>query len=109
MADLYLVRHGATEWSLSGRHTGSTDLRLLPEREEAARSLAPLFAGLDLDLGRTSPMHRARRTGALSRFPEPEFVEDLAEWGYVVFEGVTADTIRETDPGWTFWHGDVPN
>jgi probable phosphoglycerate mutase len=108
MADLYLVRHGATEWSLSGRHTGSTDLPLLPEGEEAARSLAPRLAGLEFDLVLTSPRQRARRTAALAGFPDAEVDEDLAEWDYGGYEGLTTPEIRVDRPGWLLWDDGVP-
>ena len=108
MTDLYLVRHGATEWSVDGRHTGTTDLPLLPQGEETARSLAPRLAGVDFDLVLTSPRQRARRTAELAGFPDAVVDEDLAEWGYGDYEGVTTDTIRRTDPGWTVWGGVTP-
>ncbi|GAB7004182.1 acid phosphatase [Nocardioides sp. AN3] len=108
MTDVYLVRHGATEWSVSGRHTGTTDVPLLPDGEEAARALAPRLSGIDFDLVLTSPRQRARRTAELAGFPGAVVDDDLGEWGYGAYEGVTTDTIRETDPGWTIWTGLTP-
>jgi broad specificity phosphatase PhoE len=108
MTDLYLVRHGATEWSVSGRHTGTTDLPLLPEGEETARSLAPRLAGIDFGLVLTSPRQRARRTAELAGFPDATVDADLAEWGYGDYEGLTTPQIREKDPGWTIWDGATP-
>jgi probable phosphoglycerate mutase len=108
MTDLYLVRHGTTEWSISGRHTGTTDLPLLPEGEEAARSLAPRLADIDFGLVLTSPRQRARRTAELAGFPDAVVDEDLGEWNYGVYEGITTDEIRRTDPGWTVWTGVTP-
>src|SRR3954468_10917154 len=108
MTDLYLVRHGATEWSVNGRHTGTTDLPLLPEGERTARSLAERLSGRDFGLVLTSPRQRARRTAELAGFPDAVVDEDLAEWDYGDYEGVTTETIREKDPGWTVWSGVTP-
>lgn len=105
---LYLVRHGATEWSVSGRHTSSTDLPLLPEGEEAAKSLAPRLAGIEFAAVLTSPRRRAHRTAELAGFPDATVDEDLVEWDYGDYEGVTTDEIHRTDPGWTIWDGVTP-
>lgn len=103
MADeVWLVRHGATEWSLAGRHTSRTDLPLLPAGEDAARALAPRLAdGFDLVL--TSPRQRARRTAELAGFPDAVVDDDLVEWDYGDYEGITTAVIRETVPGWSVW------
>ena len=108
MGDLWVVRHGQTEWSVAGRHTSTTDLPLLPEGEEAARGLAPRLAGTAFGLVLTSPRLRARRTAALAGFPEAEVDEDLVEWAYGDYEGVTSAEIQESAPGWTIWTGEVP-
>ena len=108
MGDLWVVRHGQTEWSVAGRHTSTTDLPLLPEGEEAARGLAPRLAGTAFGLVLTSPRLRARRTAALAGFPEAEVDEDLVEWAYGDYEGVTSAEIQESAPGWTIWTGQVP-
>lgn len=106
MNELWLVRHGKTEWSRDGRHTSTTDLPLLPEGEDVARSLAPRLAEVDFALVISSPRLRARRTAELAGFPDPEPDEDLAEWAYGEYEGVTTEEIREQVPGWTVWtHG----
>jgi probable phosphoglycerate mutase len=105
---LYLVRHGATEWSTSGRHTSTTDLPLLPEGEEAAKELAPRLAGLDFAAVLTSPRVRARRTAELAGFPDAVVDPDLAEWDYGTYEGITTAEIHRTDPGWTIWDGVTP-
>ena len=101
-----MVRHGETEWSRSGRHTGTTDLPLTPAGEAAARALRPRLAGMTLARVLTSPLERARRTAALAGFenavPDPR----LAEWDYGEYEGVTTPEIRRSVPGWTIWtHG----
>jgi broad specificity phosphatase PhoE len=108
MTDLFLVRHGATEWSVSGRHTGTTDLPLLPEGEETARTLEPRLAGIDFGLVLTSPRQRARRTAELAGFPDAVVDPDLAEWDYGDYEGLTTPQIREHDPTWTIWGGATP-
>lgn len=108
MGDLWVVRHGQTEWSLAGRHTSTTDLPLLPEGEQTARALAERLAGTSFDLVLTSPRLRARRTAELAGFPEAEPDEDLVEWAYGDYEGVTSTEIQERTPGWTIWTGEVP-
>jgi broad specificity phosphatase PhoE len=105
------VRHGATEWSVSGRHTGRTDLPLLPQGEDEARRIAPLLAGRPFAAVLVSPLQRARRTCELAGFADhPGLVVDgdLAEWDYGELEGLTTPEIRERWPGWTIWDGPVP-
>jgi probable phosphoglycerate mutase len=103
MSQVWLVRHGATEWSRDGRHTSTTDLPLLPEGEESARQLRPRLSGQDFALVLTSPRRRARRTAELAGFPDAEVDRDLVEWDYGDYEGITTDEVRETVPGWTVW------
>ena len=105
---LFLVRHGQTEWSRDGRHTSVTDLPLLPEGEEVARGLRDRLAGTSYALVLTSPRERARRTAELAGFPDAVLDEDLVEWGYGEYEGITTAEIRETVPGWTVWTGPTP-
>jgi probable phosphoglycerate mutase len=100
--ELWLVRHGETEWSRDGKHTSTTDLPLTDEGEEVARSLAPRLTG-SFDLVLTSPRLRARRTAELTGHPEAEPDEDLAEWAYGDYEGRTTEEIRQAVPGWTVW------
>jgi probable phosphoglycerate mutase len=101
--ELWLVRHGATEWSEAGRHTSVTDLPLLPAGEEAARGLAARLAGGRFTTVLTSPRRRARRTAELAGFPDAEVTDDLVEWAYGDYEGLTTPQIREGVPGWTVW------
>lgn len=108
MGDVWLVRHGETEWSVSGRHTSTTDLPLLPEGEESARSLRPRLSGRPYALVLTSPRLRARRTAQLVGFPDAEVDDDLAEWDYGDYEGITTDEIQETVPDWTIWTAPCP-
>jgi broad specificity phosphatase PhoE len=105
---IWLVRHGATEWSRDGRHTGRTDLPLLDEGRRRARALRPALAGRRFALVLASPLRRARDTARLAGFPEPEIVDDLREWDYGDLEGLTTEGIRERVPGWTIWTGPWP-
>ncbi len=106
--ELWIVRHGATEWSRDHRHTSTTDLPLLPEGEEVARSLAPRLAGAGFALVLTSPRLRARRTAELAGFPDAVPDDDLVEWAYGNYEGTTTEEIREEVPGWTVWTHPTP-
>ena len=109
MADeVWLVRHGATEWSVSGRHTSTTDLPLLPEGEESARELRTRLDPAAYSLVLTSPRKRARETAELAGFADAEVDDDLAEWAYGDYEGITSAEIRERDPEWTIWDGETP-
>ena len=105
---LWLVRHGATEWSRNGRHTGTTDLPLLPDGEDDARALRERLSDADFSLVLTSPLQRARRTAELAGFPDAEIDPDLIEWDYGDYEGITTAEIRETVPGWTVWTHPTP-
>ncbi len=103
---LWLVRHGATKWSESGRHTSVTDLPLLDKGRKAAAALAPRLAGRTFVSVLCSPRLRARQTAAAAGFPTPEIVDDLAEWAYGPGEGLTSDEVRAIVPGWRIWtHG----
>ena len=107
---IWLYRHGATEWSRNGRHTGVTDLPLLPEGEAVARSMAPAIADRRFALVLASPLARARRTAELLGLGDHlEIDPDLHEWNYGDYEGITTATIRETVPGWTVWSHPCPN
>ncbi|MEB3326180.1 MAG: histidine phosphatase family protein [Synechococcus sp.] len=105
--ELWLLRHGATEWALNGRHTGRTDLPLLPEGEAEARALAPVLARRSFAAVLVSPLQRARRTAELAGLGEgARLCPDLQEWDYGSYEGVTTAEIRRQVPGWTVWsHG----
>ncbi len=106
---LYLVRHGETEWSRAGRHTGTTDLPLTEDGETTAARLAPVLAELELSTVLTSPRRRARRTAELAGFGAAAQVDpDLAEWDYGDYEGLTTPEIRETVPDWSIWTHAVP-
>jgi probable phosphoglycerate mutase len=106
---LYVIRHGATEWSKNGRHTGTTDLPLLPEGEDQARATGELLDGHRFALVLTSPLQRARRTCELVGLgDQAEVDDDLHELDYGDYEGITTAQIRETVPGWTVWSHPCP-
>lgn len=105
---IILLRHGETEWSRSGQHTGRTDLPLTEHGEQQARSLAGRFAELHPVLVVASPRQRALRTAELAGLTVDRVDDDLVEWDYGELEGQTTSTIRETWPGWTVWSGPVP-
>ena len=109
MSEIVLARHGETEWSRSGQHTGTTDLPLLPEGEEQALAIAPKLTGREFALVLSSPMQRARRTAELAGFGErAELDHDLVERNYGVYEGRTTKEIRVERPGWDVWRDDIP-
>lgn len=103
MGEVWLVRHGETEWSASGKHTSTTEVPLTEAGEEAASALRPRLASESFSLVLSSPRSRARRTAELAGFADPGVDEDLVEWDYGDYEGVTTPEIRETVPGWTVW------
>ncbi|WP_158892447.1 acid phosphatase [Amycolatopsis anabasis] len=108
---LYLLRHGQTEWSANGRHTGRTDIPLTPAGEEQARASGAVLANLRGPAPArvlVSPRQRARATAELAGLRPDEVTEDLAEWDYGDYEGITTPQIRETVPGWTVWSHPVP-
>jgi probable phosphoglycerate mutase len=106
--EIWLVRHGETEWSRDGKHTSTTDLPLTAEGERVALELRDRLAGESFDQVLTSPMPRARETAALVGHGEAEVDADLAEWNYGDYEGRTSAEIREDVPDWTIWTGPVP-
>ena len=107
---IWLLRHAATEWSKNGRHTGVTDLPLLPEGEDVARRLRPVVDAHHFDLVLCSPLQRARRTAELLGLGDAAVIDaDLHEWNYGDYEGITTKVIRETVPGWTVWSHPCPN
>jgi probable phosphoglycerate mutase len=104
---LWLVRHGETEWSASGRHTSRTDVPLTAAGGQEARDLSAALDAQRFELVLSSPRQRARRTAELAGF-RPEIDQDLAEWDYGDLEGLTIDQIRARYPGWTIWSGPWP-
>jgi broad specificity phosphatase PhoE len=107
--EVLLLRHGQTEWSLNGRHTGSTDVPLTEEGRAQARALRERLAGRTFALVLTSPMSRARETCELAGLGDQAEVRDgLTEWDYGEYEGVTTAEIRKTDPTWLLWRDGAP-
>ncbi len=107
--ELWLVRHGETEWSRDHKHTSVTDLPLTEVGVEVARGLAGRLADTSFDHVLTSPRQRALRTAELAGFGDATVDADLVEWDYGDYEGVTTEEIRKTVPGWTVWSHGAPN
>lgn len=106
---LVAVRHGATEWSNQGRHTGRTDVPLAPDGVVAAGRLAGALAHWSFALVLVSPLSRAAETARLAGFGDvAEVTDDLVEWDYGDYEGSTTSEIRTQRPGWTLWADGVP-
>jgi broad specificity phosphatase PhoE len=107
---VWLVRHGETEWARLGRHTGRTDIPLTETGREQARALARRLAGGRFVLALTSPLSRAAETAALAGYGDVAAVDqDLREWNYGAFEGRTTVDIRKDVPGWSIWTGPWPD
>ncbi|MEB3233896.1 MAG: histidine phosphatase family protein [Cyanobacteriota bacterium] len=108
-SELWLLRHGATEWARNGRHTGRTDLPLLAEGEAEAQALAPALAGISFDAVLVSPLQRARRTCELAGLAAAaQITPALREWDYGDYEGITTAEIRSHQPTWTLWEDGCP-
>jgi len=106
---IVLVRHGATLWSESGRHTGRTDIPLTGEGRDQARALAPLLSGYSPKTVLSSPLLRARETAELAGFGDRIRIDpDLSEWDYGAYEGLTTAQIRHDRPGWDLFADGVP-
>ncbi|MEV7286380.1 histidine phosphatase family protein [Streptomyces sp. NPDC093252] len=100
MGDLFLVRHGETEWSRSGRHTGRTDVPLTEHGRAEARALVPLIRSHRIGAAFVSPSQRARETAELIGLPDARPDVDLMEWDYGAYEGITTVEIQRDRPGW---------
>jgi len=107
MGELILLRHGETEWSASGRHTGRTDIPLTARGEAAAAALAPALAKRPIRAAFTSPATRAVRTAELAGLHDAKPDPDLQEWDYGGYEGRTTPQIQEERPGWYLWRDGV--
>ena len=107
---LYLVRHGETEWSLSGQHTGRTDIPLTAQGEEEAKRLAPRLSSIRFSAALCSPRQRAQKTCELAGLGALAQVEpDLAEWDYGDYEGLRTPEIAKERPGWNIFADGCPN
>jgi probable phosphoglycerate mutase len=109
LPELYLVRHGETAWTISGQHTGRTDIPLTERGEHDALALGAHLRGLSLVKVLASPLQRARQTGDLAGFSERmEFDADLMEWNYGAYEGRRTSDIRAERPGWHLFDDGCP-
>jgi broad specificity phosphatase PhoE len=107
---LHLIRHGETEWSLSGQHTGRTEIRLTPRGEEEARRLGQRLRRVHYTHALASPLRRALQTCALAELSVATETEpDLAEWDYGDYEGRTPADIHRSRPGWNVFTDGAPN
>jgi broad specificity phosphatase PhoE len=106
---VFLVRHGETEWTLNGRHTGTTDIPLTENGRRVARTLRPALAGKNFDLVLTSPLSRARETCELAGLGDRcELDPDLVEWNYGEYEGLTPEEIHARNPRWLIFQDGCP-
>lgn len=110
MSQILLLRHGETEWSIAGRHTGRTDLPLTKRGRKRAKLAAAQLGGRAFGLVLSSPLQRARKTAKLAGLAPDEYSDDLLEWDYGGFEGLSTSQIRAqyNDPGWNIWDSIVP-
>jgi probable phosphoglycerate mutase len=107
---IVLVRHGETEWAKNGKHTSYSDIPLTLEGERQAAALKGELSDWDFKLVMCSPRIRAKRTCELAGLlPRAEITDDLAEWNYGDYEGITTKEIRKTDPTWTVFTSPTPN
>jgi probable phosphoglycerate mutase len=104
---VFLIRHGETEWTRTGQHTGGTDLPLTEAGREQGRLLTERLKAIDFALVLSSPLQRAMETCRQAHLRRPaEVLEDLREWDYGAYEGLTTPEIRQRDPEWSIWtHG----
>jgi broad specificity phosphatase PhoE len=108
--ELWLIRHGETEWSRSGAHTGRTDLPLTESGRREAQGIAQLLGGRKFDLVLASPLQRARETCILAGYGQAAQTEpNLREWDYGDYEGRTTADIRAQRPDWSLWRDGVPH
>ena len=107
---IWLVRHGETEWSRTGQHTGRTDVALTTHGEQQARALQHAFDSVSVGLVLCSPLTRARETARLAGLTPDDVIPDLLEWDYGAYEGITTAQIREatSDPTWLIWDHPIP-
>jgi probable phosphoglycerate mutase len=107
---LYLIRHGETAWSITGQHTGLTDIPLTPHGEDEARLLAPHLSSIPFSRVLASPLLRARQTCELAGLGRAREIEpDLAEWSYGDYEGKRSQDIERERPGWIVWRDGCPH
>jgi probable phosphoglycerate mutase len=106
---LWLIRHGETEWSLSGAHTSRTDIPLTARGEERAEKIRDYLAHRQFSLVLTSPLQRARETCRVAGYADVAHIEEnLREWDYGIYEGRTTPEIRKQEPNWSIWDSSIP-
>jgi probable phosphoglycerate mutase len=106
--ELWVVRHGETEWSASGKHTSRTDVPLTEQGRMRAERLRDYLKGMRFDAVLVSPMQRARETSEIAGLGGQAVVDEgLKEWDYGIYEGRTTAEIRETEPGWSVWTSEI--
>jgi len=106
---VYLIRHGETEWSRDGKHTGVTDVSLTDHGRQTARMLQPVLAREQFVLVLTSPLKRARETCEMAGLAKVAIIEtNLMEWNYGEYEGLTTKQIQSARPGWSVFHHGCP-
>ena len=109
MSELWLARHGETEWTLSRQHTSATDIPLTGNGRRQAAALGARLSGTSFDVVCSSPAQRARTTAELAGFADVvELDEDFREWRYGEYEGITTAEIRQTRPDWDLWRDGCP-
>ncbi|MGA7799628.1 MAG: histidine phosphatase family protein [Gammaproteobacteria bacterium] len=110
LPELWLIRHGQTEWSATGQHTGRTDIPLNEEGRREAKQLRHRLAAWRFTRVITSPLQRAAETCRLAGYGDgAELWNDLVEWDYGDYEGITTEQVQSERPGWIIWNGGVPN
>ena len=106
--EIWIVRHGETEWSRDGKHTGKSDVDLTAKGEDQARALAEVLGSHEFARVLSSPLRRARGTARLAGFAEPEIDDRLVEFDYGEYDGLTTKEIREKRPDWNLWTDGCP-
>ncbi len=106
--EIYIIRHGETEWSKSGQHTGLTDIPLTEKGEKEAQRISLALKGMEFQHVFSSPLQRAHNTCLLAGFKNPIITKDLVEWNYGIYEGMTSKQIAEKDPNWKLFKEGAP-